>query len=84
MALPAASVTRSSKGKRKKHHDPVASSGRSHAPSVSCSPAPSPAPSLPPLARSPSAQVLSLADSAPVEITLKAPSFHTPEVASDT
>ena len=75
--------SKASKGKAR--HDPIG--WRSHAPSVSSSRAPSPTPtpisSNIPLPRTPEAQILSLMESAPVEVTPKATSFKTLEVASE-
>ena len=75
--------SKASKGKAR--HDPIGR--RSRAPSVSNSRPPSPTPTPistnVPLPRTPEAQVISLMEAAPLEITPKAVSFKTPEIASE-
>ena len=75
--------SKASKGKAR--HDPIGR--RSRAPSVSNSRPPSPTPtpisSNIPLPQTPEAQVITLMEAAPLEVTPKVVSFKTPEIASE-
>ena len=75
--------SKASKGKAR--HDPIGQCSRT--PSISSSqalsPTPTPISSNIPLPRTPEAQIISLMESAPVEVTPKAASFKTPEAASE-